>query len=80
MAKKEAVIVYKGTVIEVLPDANFRLELDIKRSDGSKPVIFAYASGAMRERYIKILMGDHVKVEMSPTDPKHGRIVYRYKR
>ena len=78
--KKNAVVEYQGVVVEVLPDANFRVQLDIDRADGVKPVILAYTSGTMRERYIKISIGDAVKVEMSPTDFKRGRIVYRYKK
>lgn len=77
---KNNIVEYKGTVTEVLPDANFRVALDLNRPDGVKPVVFAYASGTMREQYIKILMGDEVKVEMSPTDTENARIVYRFKR
>ena len=80
MTPKGLVVEHNGTVVEVLPDSNFRVALDITLPDGSKPVILAYASGKMRQRYIKILMGDRVKVEMSPTDPKNGRITYRHKR
>jgi translation initiation factor IF-1 len=63
----------EGTVSEVLPNANFRVELD----NGHK--ILAYLSGKMRKFYIRVLEGDRVKVEMSPYDLTRGRITYRYK-
>ena len=59
-----------GTVIEALPDATFRVELD----DGA--VVLAYLSGKMRLRYIRVLVGDKVTLELSP-DRARGRIVYR---
>jgi len=63
----------EGTVMEVLPNANFRVELE----NGHK--ILAYLSGKMRKFYIRVLEGDRVKVEMSPYDLTRGRITYRYK-
>ncbi len=70
MAKEDAIEV-EGTVIEPLPNATFRVELD----NGHR--ILAHISGKMRMHYIKILPGDRVKVELSPYDLTRGRIVYR---
>lgn len=72
MAKKDA-IELEGTVSEVLPNANFRVELD----NGHE--ILAYLSGKMRKHYIRVLEGDAVTVEMSPYDMTRGRVTYRYK-
>ncbi len=72
MAKEEAVEV-EGTVIEPLPNAMFRVELD------NKMKVLAHISGKMRMHYIKILPGDKVRVELSPYDLTRGRIVYREK-
>jgi len=63
----------EGTVTEVLPNANFRVELE------NGHTILAYLSGKMRKFYIRVLEGDRVKVEMSPYDLSRGRITYRYK-
>lgn len=63
----------EGVVTEVLPNANFRVELE----NGHE--ILAYLSGKMRKFYIRVLEGDRVKVEMSPYDLSRGRITYRYK-
>jgi translation initiation factor IF-1 len=60
-----------GIVLETLPSANFRIQLD----EGKE--ILAHLSGKLRLHRIKILAGDRVKVEMSPYDEKRGRIVYR---
>lgn len=73
MAKKAKKIEKEGIVREALPNAFFRVELD----NGSE--VLAYISGKMRRYRIKTLVGDGVKVEISPYDPKRGRIVYRYK-
>jgi len=72
MAKEEGVQV-EGTVIEPLPNAMFRVELE----NGHK--VLAHISGKMRMHFIKILPGDKVTVELSPYDLTRGRIVYRYK-
>lgn len=72
MAKEEPVIV-EGTVIETLPNAMFRVELE----GGHK--VLAHVSGKMRMHYIKILPGDKVTVELSPYDLTRGRITYRHK-
>ncbi|GAV30721.1 translation initiation factor IF-1 [Coriobacteriia bacterium Es71-Z0120] len=73
MAKREDAIEMEGTVIEPLPNAMFRVELD----NGHK--VLAHISGKMRMHYIRILPGDRVVVELSPYDLTRGRITYRYK-
>lgn len=73
VAKKEETIELEGTVIEPLPNAMFKVELE----NGHK--ILAHISGKMRMHYIRILPGDKVLVQMSPYDLTRGRIVYRYK-
>ncbi len=70
---KEKAIEIDGTVLEPLPNAMFTVELD----NGHK--VLAHVSGKMRMRYIKILAGDKVKMELSPYDLSRGRITYRYK-
>jgi len=72
--KKEDKIDVEGTVVEALPGTQFRVQLD----NGHE--ILAYLSGKMRKYYIRILLGDRVRVELSPYDLTRGRIVYRYKR
>jgi translation initiation factor IF-1 len=72
MAKQSSIRV-DGTIVEALPNAMFRVELD----NGHK--ILAHISGKMRMYYIKILPGDKVSIELSPYDLTKGRIVYRYK-
>jgi translation initiation factor IF-1 len=72
MAKEDSIEV-DGTVVEPLPNAMFRVELD----NGMK--ILAHISGKMRLHYIRILPGDKVKVELSPYDLSRGRITYRFK-
>lgn len=71
MNDKKEVIEVVGTVLEPLPNAMFRVELE------SGHVILAHISGKMRMHYIKILPGDRVRVEMTPYDLSKGRIVYR---
>ena len=70
---KEKGITVEGVVVEALPNAMFRVELD----NGHK--VLAHISGKMRMNYIKILPGDKVTVEISPYDWLRGRITYRYK-
>lgn len=70
---KEDAIEVTGTVLETLPNAMFRVELD----NGHK--VLAHISGKMRMHYIKILPGDKVKIELSPYDLARGRITYREK-
>jgi translation initiation factor IF-1 len=72
LAKEEGIQV-EGTVVEALPNATFRVELE----NGHK--LLAHISGKMRMHFIKILPGDKVTVEMSPYDLTRGRITYRYK-
>lgn len=73
MVAKEEAIEVEGTVLEPLPNAMFRVELD----NGHK--VLAHISGKMRMHYIRILPGDRVTVELSPYDLSRGRITYRYK-
>lgn len=70
---KEGAIEVEGRVVEPLPNAMFRVELD----NGHK--VLAHISGKMRQHYIRILPEDRVVVELSPYDLTRGRIVYRYK-
>ncbi len=72
MARKD-LIQTEGTIIETLPNAMFRVELD----NGHR--VLAHVSGKMRMSYIKILPGDRVLLELSPYDLSRGRIVWRYK-
>jgi translation initiation factor IF-1 len=72
VAKEEGVQV-EGTVVEPLPNAMFRVELE------NKHMVLAHISGKMRMHFIKILPGDKVTVELSPYDLTRGRIIYRYK-
>ena len=72
MAKKE-VIQVEGTILEALPNAMFRVELE----NGHK--ILAHISGKMRMHFIQILPGDKVAVELSPYDLSRGRIIFRNK-
>lgn len=74
MPKKEDKIELEGTVIEALPGTQFRVELD----NGHE--VLAYLSGKMRKYYIRILLGDRVRVEVSPYDLSRGRITYRFKK
>lgn len=73
MAKADDKLEVEGTVVEALPNTQFLVEMD----NGHR--ILAYLSGKMRKYYIRILLGDRVKVEMSVYDPKRGRIIYRHK-
>jgi len=73
ISKKEGIIEAEGTILEALPNAMFRVELE----NGHK--LLAHISGKMRMHYIKILPGDTVKVEISPYDLSKGRITYRKK-
>jgi len=73
LGKREDAIEMEGTVLEPLPNAMFRVELD----NGHK--VLAHISGKMRMHYIRILPGDKVVVELSPYDLTRGRITYRYK-
>ena len=72
MSKEDSVEV-DGTILEPLPNAMFRVELE----NGHK--VLAHISGKMRMHFIRILSGDKVKVQLSPYDLTRGRITYRYK-
>lgn len=73
MSEKEEKIEVEGTVVEALPNTQFRVELE------NGHTILAYLSGKIRKYYIRVLLGDRVRVEMSMYDPTRGRITYRYK-
>jgi len=66
-------IVLEGTIVESLPNAMFRVELE----NGHK--VLAHISGKIRMHYIRILPGDKVQVELTPYDLTRGRITYRYR-
>lgn len=70
---KDDVIEVDGTVIEALPNATFRVELE------NTHVVLCHIAGKMRMNYIKILPGDKVKVELTPYSLDKGRITYRHK-
>lgn len=70
---KEENIEVQGAILETLPNATFKVELD------NGQIIMAYLSGKMRMHFIKILPGDKVTVELSPYDLTKGRITYRFK-
>jgi translation initiation factor IF-1 len=72
-ASKPDAIEVTGTVIEPLPNAMFRVELE------NGHVVLAHISGKMRKHFIRILRGDKVTVELSPYDLSRGRVVYRFK-
>lgn len=73
MVKKEDVIEVEGTIAEALPNGVFRVAL------GTGQVVLAHISGKIRKNYIKVLLGDKVRVELSPYDMTRGRITYRLK-
>ncbi|MDQ7030983.1 MAG: translation initiation factor IF-1 [Ardenticatenia bacterium] len=62
-----------GTIVEALPNTMFRVQLD----NGQE--ILGYLSGKMRKNYIRVTLGDRVRLELSPYDLERGRIVYRYR-
>ena len=68
---KEELIETEGKIVEALPNAMFRVELD------NGHLVLAHVSGKMRMNFIRILPGDKVKVELSLYDPKRGRIIHR---
>ena len=70
---KEELLSFEGTVIELLPNATFRVKLD------NDHVVIAHTAGKMRKNRIRVLAGDKVTVEMTPYDLTMGRIVYRSK-
>jgi len=74
MPKEDDKLVVEGTVIEALPGTQFKVKLE------NGVTILAYLSGKMRKFYIRILLGDRVKVEMSPYDLSRGRITFRHRK
>jgi translation initiation factor IF-1 len=73
LAKQEDKLILEGKVTEALPNTSFRVKLD----NGYE--VLAYLSGKMRKYYIRVLLGDRVRVELSPYDLTRGRVVYRHK-
>lgn len=69
----EETLTLEGKVVEALPNAQFRVELE------NGHVVLAYLSGKMRRNYIRVFLGDKVRVDMSPYDLTRGRITYRRK-
>ena len=69
----EEAIVLEGKIVDTLPNTMFKVDLEIGHT------VLAYLSGKMRKYYIRVLLGDKVKVEMSPYDLTRGRITYRYR-
>ena len=67
-------LVLDGKITEALPNTSFRVELE------NGHTVLAYLSGKMRKFYIRVLLGDKVRVELSPYDLDRGRIIYRYKK
>jgi translation initiation factor IF-1 len=73
MKTKEEKVEAEGTVVEALPNTMFTIKLE------NGHTVMGYLSGKMRRYYIRILLGDRVKVEMSPYDLSKGRITYRFR-
>jgi translation initiation factor IF-1 len=69
----EEILTLEGKIVEALPNAQFRVELE------NGHVVLAYLSGKMRRNYIRVFLGDKVRVDMSPYDLTRGRITYRRK-
>jgi translation initiation factor IF-1 len=69
----EETLTLDGKIVDTLPNAMFRVELE------NGHTVLAYLSGKMRKYYIRVLLGDKVKVEMTPYDLTKGRIVYRHR-
>ena len=74
MANKDDKLELEGVVVETLPNTQFTVELE----NGHR--VLAYLSGKMRRKYIKILLGDKVRLEMTPYDLDRGRITWRYRK
>ena len=73
MAKQDETIEVEGTVVETLPDTTFKVRLEPGHQ------VLAYLSGKMRKYYRRVLLGDRVRVALTPYDLARGRIVYRYR-
>jgi translation initiation factor IF-1 len=69
----EETIILEGKIVDTLPNAMFRVQLE------NGHTVLAYLAGKMRKYYIRVLLGDKVRVEMSPYDLTRGRIIYRHK-
>ena len=69
----EETIILEGKIVDTLPNAMFRVQLE------NGHTVLAYLAGKMRKYYIRVLLGDKVRVEMSPYDLTCGRIIYRHK-
>jgi translation initiation factor IF-1 len=74
MTKQEDKVEVEGIIVEALPSTQFRVKLE------NGITVLAYLSGKMRKYYIRILLGDRVRVELSPYDLTRGRITYRFKK
>lgn len=72
--EKEEKFEVEGTVVEALPNTQFRVKLE------NGHVVLAYIAGRMRRSYIRVLLGDRVRLEMSPYDLSRARITYRYRK
>lgn len=70
---KDDKLILEGKIIEALPNTTFRVQLE------NGHAVLAYLSGKMRKHYIRVLLGDGVRVELSPYDLTRGRIVYRHR-
>jgi len=70
---KEELLEFEGVVVDVLPDARFRIKLDNEHE------IIAYTAGRMKKHRIRTLVGDRVTIEMTPYDLDKGRVIYRHK-
>lgn len=70
---KDGIIEYDGECLEILPNQMYKIKLD------NGHTVMAYASGKMKKNKIRVLMGDKVKVEISPYDLTKGRVTFRYK-
>nr|YP_010352380.1 translational initiation factor 1 [Gaultheria nummularioides]UGO88416.1 translational initiation factor 1 [Gaultheria nummularioides]UOU95631.1 translational initiation factor 1 [Gaultheria nummularioides] len=79
MTKKEEKRIYEGLITESFPDGRFRvlLDNDDKADNHNTDIILGYISGKIRRRFIRILPGDRVQIEVSQYDPTRGRIIYR---
>jgi|TARA_B110000971_G_scaffold55681_1_gene56670 translation initiation factor IF-1 len=71
MSKSDDVIEFEGTIVDVLPGQTFKVELENGHS------IVCYTSGRLRKNRIRLVLGDNVKIEMTPYDMTKGRITYR---
>ncbi len=75
MKESKKVFEFDGIVKECLPNTQFVVEIEV---DGEKHDVTGYLSGKMRMHYIRIIVGDKVRIEMTPYDKNRGRITYRY--